>query len=408
MNRKKCEILCVGTELLLGDILNTNAQFLAQRLSLLGLDVYVQTVVGDNEIRLEQAVKAAMQRADILLFTGGLGPTQDDLTKEVVARCFDTRLTLDQEVLEGIRQFYAVSARTMPKSNEKQALMPEGGIVLTNSQGTAPGCIMYSEDGHIAILMPGPPREVEPMFDQSVFPFLHQFSTSGLYSRLVKVISLGESRMAEMLQDLLENGQNPTLAPYAKDGEAMVRLTARAHSRQEADKLMEPIMSEIRKRLGRHVYGIDVPNIETVVAQLLSHQGIRLSFIEAGSAGQAARRLQATDLAQDVCGPSVSAPGLQGLSTLLEDDFSGNNLADTCLKLTETAQKHLHTDMAAAIVLDNKQYACAVKFGAVTRQTTQNLPDRSRDYHCTLAVQAALNMVRHLLLDLQEEAEAPQ
>ena len=156
MANKRCEIICVGTELLLGDILNTNAQFLAQGLSELGLDLYVQTVVGDNEIRLEQAVFDAMRRADILLFTGGLGPTADDLTKEVVSRCFHRALRMDPDALAEIHGYYRLTRRPMPLSNEKQALLPEGGLMLKNPQGTAPGCVLFSDLGHIAVLMPGP------------------------------------------------------------------------------------------------------------------------------------------------------------------------------------------------------------------------------------------------------------
>jgi nicotinamide-nucleotide amidase len=398
MSYKKCEIICVGTELLLGDILNTNARFLARRLSQLGLDVYLQTVVGDNQTRLTNAVKAAMERADILLFTGGLGPTQDDITKEVVSSCFGRELRLDQEALDSIRQFYAATGRTMPQSNTKQALMPEGGMMLPNPQGTAPGCILFSDAGHVAILMPGPPRELQPMFDASAAPYLRQFSTGRLYSRVVKVISLGESHMAELLQDLIENGQNPTLAPYAKDGEAMVRITAKAKSPEEADALITPMLQEIKARLGRHVYGVDVPNLESAVSELLRQQDLRLSILEAGSAGQAAQRLQATELAPQVCSPCLSAPTLSGLGSLCSVSLpEETGLKEACLRLAQEGAKHLGVDAILAIALHQGQFACAAKIGERIRQHSQNLPNRSPDYHRTLAVQAALDMVRLML-----------
>lgn len=405
MKRKKCEIICVGTELLLGDILNTNAQFLAQGLSRLGLDVYVQTVVGDNASRLSQTVQDAMHRADILLFTGGLGPTQDDLTKEVVAGCFGKELYLDKALLADIQQFYATSRRAMPKSNEKQALMPKGGQVIPNHQGTAPGCIMESAKGHIAILMPGPPREVIPMFEHTVAPFLQQFSSGGLYSRLVKVISLGESRMAEMVQDLLENGKNPTLAPYAKDGEAMIRLTAKADSQQQANELIAPVIAEIQTRLGRHVYGVDVPNIETAVAELLIQQGLRLSFLEVGSAGQAAYRLQTTDKANEVCGPCLSAPTAPSLEDLLGVPHSGFQDAEAaCQHLARLAQQCTTSQAVLAIVISQQQYACCATIGSQTRSYVQQLPKRSADYYRNQAVQASFDLVRLMLLDRVEES----
>ena len=404
MNRKRCEILCVGTELLLGDILNTNAQYLAQGLSRLGLDLYVQTVVGDNETRMEQAIRAAMARADILLFTGGLGPTTDDLTKEVVARCFGRPLSADQAALEEIRAFYALLRRPMPLSNEKQALMPEGGILLKNPQGTAPGCILFSQEGHTAILMPGPPREMRPMFDGLVVPWLEQFSEGGLYSRMVRVVSLGESRMAEMLGDLIENGTNPTLAPYAKDGEAMVRVTARAQSKEEADALTGPVIEEILHRLGRNAYGVDVPNLESVIASLLKQQGLKVSFAEAGSGGLAAQRLQNTENAGAVCGPGLSATNLPLLAGVLK--YQGSP-SDLCASLARQANEFFHTPCAVVIEVKEQALACAVRVKDETRQYAQALPSRGADYYRIQGVQAALDILRLMLLDRAAQAETP-
>ena len=402
MARKRCEIICVGTELLLGDITNTNAQYIARGLSDLGLDLYVQTVVGDNENRLEQAVRAAMSRADILLFTGGLGPTSDDITKEVVARCLGTELVLDEQALDDIRAFYALTKRPMPISNEKQALMPRDGQLLKNPQGTAPGCLIFGKQGHIAALMPGPPREMRPMLDNLVLPFLRQFSDGGLYSRAVRVVSLGESRMAEMLGDLIDQGTNPTLAPYAKDGEAMVRVTARARNREEADQLTGPGIEEIKQRLGRHAHGVDVDNLESVIAELLLAQGFTASFLEAGSGGLAAQRLQRTEQAHQVCGVCLSAPTIQALANLLHMGPASCEDPAACAQLAGAAAKRLNTGCAVVIEVRERAIACAVSLDGQTRQYAQALPERGAEYYRVQAVQSALDMLRLMLLDRAE------
>lgn len=405
MDRKRCEIICVGTELLLGDVLNTNAQYLAQGLSQLGLDLYVQTVVGDNLERMKQAILAAMGRAEILLFTGGLGPTSDDLTREAVAACFGRALRHDPEALAEIRGYYALTRRPMPPSNEKQALLPEGGILLKNPQGTAPGCIAFSDSGHTAVLMPGPPREMRPMFDNLVVPFLRQFSGGVLLSRVVRVVSLGESRMEEMLSDLIRDGVNPTLAPYAKEGEAMVRVTAKAKTREEALALTEPAVREALARLGRHAYGVDVPDLETVVAELLAKAGFRVSFLEAGGGGLAALRLQSAKGGAAACGPCLSAPSLGALARLAAPgEPLPENLADACAFLSERAGVALGTEAIAAVAVEGSQVACAVTLPGETRRYTQTLPSRGADYYRVAAAQAAFDLLRLMLLDRLEGA----
>ncbi|NLM86994.1 MAG: CinA family nicotinamide mononucleotide deamidase-related protein [Clostridiales bacterium] len=400
VDRKRCEILCVGTELLLGDILNTNAQYLAQGLSKLGLDLYVQTVVGDNEARLENAIHLAMTRADILLFTGGLGPTTDDITKEVAARCFHRELYMDEDALREIQDFYALTRRAMPVSNQKQALMPRGGLLLKNPQGTAPGCMMTSDEGHLAFLMPGPPREMRPMFDNEVAPILARYSNGGLYSKAVRVVSLGESRMAEMLQDLIDAGTNPTLAPYAKDGEAMVRVTARASSKEEAKAILDPVINEVLQRLGRHAYGVDVPNLESVISEKLQQQGLTLSFAEAGTGGLAAQRFLSCELAQSVCGPGLSAMTTGQLACALGlMDALPENTAEACALLSQHACKHFGTTAGLCTLVSGQELACAVTVLGETRQYAARMPARGADYYRTQASQAALDMLRLMLMD---------
>ncbi|HSK69245.1 MAG TPA: CinA family nicotinamide mononucleotide deamidase-related protein [Candidatus Limnocylindria bacterium] len=399
---RRAEIICVGTELLLGDILNTNAQYLARGLAAVGLDHYIQTVVGDNEERMEQAIRDAMRRADILLFTGGLGPTGDDLTREVVARCFGRKLYMDGEALENIRAYYRLTKRDMPPSNEKQALQPEGAIKLDNPQGTAPGSILFSDEGHIAVLMPGPPREMRPMFDNLVAPYLKEFSGAVLISRQVRVIALGESKMAEMLADLMESSENPTLAPYAKDGEAMLRVTARAETEEEAKKLTEPVLEEVKKRLGRHAYGVDVENVETVVMDMLNKAGLRASFVEAGTAGLTAHRAQAAQGGEDAVGVCVSAATPQELGDLVGVRDVPEEPTPACEALARAAAGRLHTQAACAVAVRGTTHACAVLLDGRLETRTQTLPTRGPDYYRTAAAQACLDLLRNMLMDREE------
>ncbi len=398
MDKKRCEILCVGTELLLGDILNTNAQYLAQGLSALGLDLYIQTVVGDNENRLKKATYDAMERADILLFTGGLGPTKDDLTKEVVAACFGTELYMDEGALEEIKSFYQLTNRPMPKNNEKQAQMPRAGQMLKNPHGTAPGCLIYNEKGKMAFLMPGPPREMKPMFDHEVVPLLRQYSDSALFSSVVRVASLGESRMAEMLEDLMDNGQNPTLAPYAKDGEAIIRLTARAKTREEADALIAPLITQIKARLGDTVYGVDVPNLESVVADGLKNRQIKVCVLEAGTGGLLAKRLQETDQADQVFQIGLSSNALEDLFLALMEENAQEDDSAACQTLAALAQERFKADCALVIAREGAHYACAVRLFEQSQTRSALLPLRGYEYYSLQAVQATLDILRLMLL----------
>lgn len=405
MARKRCEILCVGTELLLGDVLNTNARYLAQELSALGLDLYYQTVVGDNERRMEEALRQALIRSDFLLITGGLGPTSDDITKEVVARVFDRPLYMDEESLNTLKSFYETARRPMPRNNEKQALAPEGAIILENPQGTAPGYIVEDESGRAAILLPGPPREMKAMFQAKVVPYLRQFSQGLLLSRMVRVIGLGESRMAEMLEDLIVEGVNPTLAPYARDGEAYVRITARGSTEAEAKRLTEPAISEIIRRLGRHVYGVDVENLETALTGLLKETGIQAAFAEAGTAGLAAARMLAVPEANGLIAPSLSSGSLAAFCPLLELSAPlPENPEEACAQIASALCEKQNIPAAVAITLNmQRQYAYAVCLRGHTRALSAASPiQRDIAFVRTQAVQAAYDMLRHRLMDEAE------
>lgn len=298
----KCELISVGTEILLGDILNTNARFLSKELAALGISLMYQTTVGDNEDRLKACLDNAFSRADTVILTGGLGPTPDDLTKEVCAAYFGKKLLMRDDILDEIRSYFLSKGLTMPESNSKQALVPENSIVLTNKNGTAPGFIMEKDERKI-IVLPGPPREMEPMFRESVIPYLRQFSRSVIKSHRVRTFGIGESAMSERVADLLES-ENPTVAPYAKDGEALLRITAKAESEEEAEKLINPLILEIRKRLGCFIYGIDADSIEEATVSLMKEKKVTAAFAESCTAGLCAKRITDISGASEVfhCG----------------------------------------------------------------------------------------------------------
>lgn len=280
----RAELLSVGTELLLGDIVNTNAQYIAKELASIGINVFYQTVVGDNPERLKSAYKIAVDRADIVITTGGLGPTKDDLTKEVAAEYFHRKLVLDEKSLDEIMNFFKKTNRIPSENNKKQAYFPEGSKIIENPNGTAPGCII-EENNKIVILMPGPPREMKPMLDNSIIPYLKNFQKGILVSKVLRINGLGESRVDSMLGDILDR-QNPTVAPYAKNNEVHLRITARANTKEEALKLIEPTEKEIRSILGDiNVYGINGETLEAVASKMLIHNKMTISTAESCTGG---------------------------------------------------------------------------------------------------------------------------
>ena len=278
------EIIAVGTELLLGEILNTNAQFLSQNLSSLGIDVYFQTVVGDNEKRLKETFETALKRADVIILTGGLGPTKDDLTKETVAQAIGLSLTLHTESLEKIKSFFASIHREMSINNEKQAHLPKGCMVLENHHGTAPGCLIEHQQ-KVVVMLPGPPQEMKPMFAKYVYPYLRSKGTDIIYSRVLRIFGVGESTLEEKLNDLIENQYNPTIAPYAKQGEVALRITAKCESEETAKMMIEPLEKAIRQRLGTAVYGEGEVPLAQVVGMLLKEKGITVAVAESCTGG---------------------------------------------------------------------------------------------------------------------------
>lgn len=247
------ELICVGTELLMGQILNTNAQYIARSLAPSGIDMYHQVTVGDNPARLKEAVRTAFARADCVIFSGGLGPTDDDLTKETVAEALGKDLVLYDDEWDKLKLWFSSRGRTIAPNNKKQAMFPSDAIILPNPNGTAPGCIMES-DGKAAILLPGPPRELVPMFRDYVMPYLLERSGHRLYSREIRIFGVGESDVTYRLDTLFKHQTNPTIAPYAKTGEVTLRVTARCQNDAEGEALVSPVIAAIEAELGDCVY----------------------------------------------------------------------------------------------------------------------------------------------------------
>lgn len=287
------EIIAVGTELLLGNIANTNAQMLSQSLSSLGINVFWHTVVGDNPQRLQEAVHIARKRADILLTIGGLGPTYDDLTKQTICQAFGKRLALHPEIASGIRKFYESALHVaMPENNLQQAELPEGCVVFDNPVGTAPGCAFESGGVHV-LMLPGPPFECETMLHRHVEPYLRGLSSEAIVSRDIMVFGMGESSVDQLLHEKMSRMENPTLATYAKPGEVRLRATAKAAGAAQAEAMLAPVVAEVQAMLGDVVYGVDVPSLEDVCKTLLLEHGLSLATAESCTGGAIAQRLTA-------------------------------------------------------------------------------------------------------------------
>ena len=294
-NVRSAEILCVGTELLLGDIINTNASYISRRLAALGIPVYRQAVVGDNPERMRQAIAESFSRSDCLILSGGLGPTCDDITKEMVAEHFGLELVLNQEALDRMMEYFSMTGRNMTKNNEKQAMAPIGARVLQNNWGTAPGFVIEQGD-KTAILLPGPPIELEPMWRERVEPYLFERSNSVIVSKNIYILGMGESMVEEKLRYMMEELENPTVAPYAGNGECRVRVSARAKDEATASEMCDRQIEEIRKtEVGEFIYGIDVDSMENALVLKLRERGMTLATAESCTGGLIAKRI--TDLA---------------------------------------------------------------------------------------------------------------
>ena len=285
------ELISVGTEILLGNIVNTNAAYLAEKCAQLGLTCYYQTVVGDNAERIKMTLETAASRSDLIIMSGGLGPTEDDLTKEVAAKFAGKKLVLDKRSLGRIEDYFAKRGIKPTENNRKQAMIPEGAVIFDNNNGTAPG--MMLEAGKVKIiLLPGPPGELIPMFEESVIPGIQKLHEGTIYSQTVKICGVAESKAETMVKDLIDNQTNPTIATYAKTGEVHIRVTAKAETQKEAAKLVKPVVKELKQRFGYDIYSTDdETTLEKAVVNLLIANELTVTCAESCTGGLLSARL---------------------------------------------------------------------------------------------------------------------
>ena len=419
---RTAEILCVGTELLLGDIVNTNAAHLARRLAELGIGVYHQSVVGDHPGRLSEALALALSRADLVITSGGLGPTYDDLTRETVAEAFGLPLQKDEAILAHIRDHFARTGRIMTPNNERQAMVPRGATVLENPQGTAPGLIVTDEaNNKTVILLPGPPRELIPMFDELAMPYLKARTDRVLFSLNVHIFGMGESTVETILRDMMIEGKNPTVAPYCTAGEVRLRITAQAEDEQTArDMCRRTLGSIMQSEVGAHVYAV-LPSTEgeatpeSVVVGELRRQKRTVATAESCTGGLIAKRLT------DIPGSSEAVVG--GFVTYTNEmkvrllDVNPETIEQYTELSEQTAAEMARgarlitgadigvstTGLAGPGGGSDECPVGTVFIGISTSQGEQVKrlslsPNRKRDYIRTVAASHALDMIRRLLL----------
>lgn len=337
----KAEIITVGTEILLGDILNTNTHYLSNELANMGVDVYYQITVGDNENRLLNQLEESFKRSDLVVLTGGLGPTEDDLTKEVCAKYFDLKMEFHQPSWDKIIEIHNRMKRIPTENNKKQAYFPVNSIILPNEHGTAPGCIM-EKDNKTIIVMPGPPREMKPMFDNFVKPFLQKNSEDILKSKVIRIIGVGEAKVESDLLDLIQKQINPTIATYAKDGECTVRITAKGKNVEEVEKLILPVAEEIKNRFKETVYGEDETTIEDEVAKLLVKNNLTISVAESCTGGMVSSSL--------INYPGISSVFMEGCVTYSnEAKMKSLNVKEETLNLVGAVSEQCAREMAEGV-----------------------------------------------------------
>lgn len=337
----KAEIITVGTEILLGDILNTNTHYLSNELANMGVDVYYQITVGDNENRLLNQLEESFRRSDLVVLTGGLGPTQDDLTKEVCAKYFNLDMEFHQPSWDKIIEIHNKMKRTPTENNKKQAYFPVNSIILPNEYGTAPGCIM-EKDNKTIIVMPGPPREMKPMFDNFVKPFLQKNSEDILKSKVIRIIGVGESKVENDLLDLIQKQVNPTIATYAKDGECTVRITAKGKTVEEVEGLILPVVKEIKNRFKETVYGEDETTIEDEVAKILVKNNLTISVAESCTGGMVSSSL--------INYPGISSVFMEGCITYSnEAKMKSLNVLEETLNSVGAVSEQCAKEMAEGV-----------------------------------------------------------
>ncbi|MBE6970348.1 MAG: competence/damage-inducible protein A [Ruminococcaceae bacterium] len=413
------ELIAVGTELLLGNITNTDAQMLSEGLSTLGINVYYHTVVGDNPARLKEALEIARKRANIIITTGGLGPTYDDLTKQTICETFGLPMTFREDLWEAlVEQFVSrgTAREAIPEGNKQQVMLPVGCTVLDNPVGTAPGCAFEKEGVHV-LMLPGPPFECRYMFEHKARPYLEQLTHERIFSHELRIFGMGEGRVDEILREEMSHLTNPTLAPYAKTGEVLLRATAKAPTTEEAEAMLKPVIADVYRVLGDVVYGVDVDSLEQVVLALLKEKKLTLSFAESCTGGLLAKRI--TDL------PGASAvfkggivsytnevkAGVLGVPFALLHQY-GAVSEPVAIAMAEGCRRVCGSDLALSITgvagpdsddrgnpVGTVYAALASADGTVCRKLDIKLT-RSRGLVRHLAGHNAFDMIRRKLLDL--------
>jgi len=409
---KKAEILSVGTELLMGQIANTNAQFISQHLPEVGLGVYYHSVVGDNPERLTQCLRYALSRCDVVITTGGLGPTQDDLTKEVIAETLGLKMIQDEQSTEWIKQYFKNTGKVMSENNLRQAFFPAGSTIIDNSQGTAPGCIIEHQ-GKVIILLPGPPKELIPMFNKHVLPYFQKRCTAPLTSKFLRVVGIGESMVEKKLLSLVDNQTNPTIATYAKDGIVSVRVTAHDEGEIPSALLVSDMCGKIVSILGDSVYTDNDEELENTVLKLLLANNLTFSCAESCTGGMLAEKITAISGSSKVfkCAAvtymTESKTEMLGVSPETIEKF-GVVSKETALEMVTGMIKTAKTDTAISITgYAGPQFADEpvgkVCIGVCTPDCTTVKEFRfsgNRDRIRTLSVVNALDMLRRALLHI--------
>ena len=415
------EIIAVGTELLLGSTANTDAQDVSQTLSELGINVFFHTVVGDNHERLAQAVNIAKSRADIIITTGGLGPTYDDMTKQVLADAFGKKLVFHEDVANEIREFFKKRLNNveMTENNLRQAELPEGCEIFDNGVGTAPGCAFETQGKHV-LMLPGPPRECRAMLRDCAVPYLKRLSDSEIFTRNIHVFGLGESAVEDKLRGIMEEMRNPSLAPYAKDSEVLLRLTAKAGSKDEADALMEPVFKTVREALGDIIYGVDTGSLENTVRGLLEASSMTLAAAESCTGGLFSKRMTDLPGASKVFLGGVvayspeSKTALLGVTPQLLRE-KGAVSRETALAMADGARKAFGADVGVGITGvagpqgDGSKHEIGTVFAALTTEKDSFCRKvklfHDRDRIRMSGASHALDMVRRYLTSLKVSDE---
>ncbi|GAB6136953.1 competence/damage-inducible protein A [Halanaerobaculum tunisiense] len=341
----QAEIITIGTELLLGQIVDTNSQWLAERLAEIGIDLYYKATVGDNKERLLETISQGLERSDLLITTGGLGPTQDDITREAIADSLGLALVKSEAALDQVKSYFTAANKDMSTNNLRQAYLPQGAKILPNNQGTAPG-ILVEKEGKIVVALPGVPLEMKAMMKQEVIPYLQEnhLDQEEIYSKVIKTCGIGESTLEEKIADILREQTNPTIAPLASQGEVKLRLTAKADSKQQAQELIKQEEKDLAERIGKYIYGYNDDTLEDVVADLLWEQELTVAIAESCTGGLIGHRLTSV--------PGSSAYFKQGIIS-----YSNQAKQDLLQVREETLQE----------------------FGAVSSQTAKEMAIRARE-----------------------------